>query len=627
MRGTVLLVEDDALFRETVRDTLNAAGYETLEAADGVEALDRTRDEHPDLVLLDFDLPRMMGDETLERMLQMRPGLVCYVLSGKDDLHQALLMGRRGAYGWIDKYIGADRLLALVDQGLKTRPCGLDLTRLVATSYPQPVAVPYLKWRRMETTAPAVERLITLRELFEALVEYLGATAVAVYLNRGLLEDEANAAILPLLEKPAPHTWLAALAVLLPRFDAQRRWGWWHELARVLQRPVSQADGIADAVKVVSGHASMPSDSTARSLLDLFTSLAAFHEVWLTPHLLPPADLDALLGPIARALELSVAELSRLADVELCWVGQAAMTASGDYLIGLDSLAGQNIHSRLRTSATPLRQGDLYLVSRVTREPIASLDPLMIYGRCEVAGPVSHGIFTLAHVVPNRRVMYRSHACGHLRWLDSPTIVESLRHLYFKLNPRGARSSHLLRNVAVGLFDMSGYTPLTRQQGPDVARELVRRMVAAVRESAQLHGGVVGEPVGDEVLAYFNDASSALRAAVETMRTLQRLNANNPQAVHVHVGMDYGPGIVESRDVWGDVINRAKRCQTAAGPDEIVISSEMASALGDSPLVPLRKLQQELKGFGPAELFKVLWQSSETTSPPFAKASKGSRTA
>ena len=159
----ILLVEDDAMFRETVRDTLRGAGYQVDEAGDGQQALEKVTAFRPDLVLLDFDLPRLMGDEALEGMLDLRPGLVCYVLSGKDDLHQALWMGRHGAYGWIDKYVGTDRLLTTVAEGLRLRPRGYDLRRLITNYYPQPIALQYVRLMRLGPAASAAERLARAR--------------------------------------------------------------------------------------------------------------------------------------------------------------------------------------------------------------------------------------------------------------------------------------------------------------------------------------------------------------------------------------------------------------------------------------------------------------------------------
>ena len=58
---TVLVVDDDAAIREMVTQLLEEAGYDTLEAADGVEGLEVARAEQPDVIILDVMMPRLNG--------------------------------------------------------------------------------------------------------------------------------------------------------------------------------------------------------------------------------------------------------------------------------------------------------------------------------------------------------------------------------------------------------------------------------------------------------------------------------------------------------------------------------------------------------------------------------------
>ncbi len=68
----ILVVEDDAALRETIAYNLRAEGYETLLAADGVEALEHARRQPVALVILDVMLPRLDGLDVL-RQLRARP--------------------------------------------------------------------------------------------------------------------------------------------------------------------------------------------------------------------------------------------------------------------------------------------------------------------------------------------------------------------------------------------------------------------------------------------------------------------------------------------------------------------------------------------------------------------------
>jgi DNA-binding response OmpR family regulator len=66
--GTVLVVDDDAAFRELVGGILGRAGYRVTEAASGEEALEAARLDHPDVVLLDVRLPGLSGHEVCRKL-------------------------------------------------------------------------------------------------------------------------------------------------------------------------------------------------------------------------------------------------------------------------------------------------------------------------------------------------------------------------------------------------------------------------------------------------------------------------------------------------------------------------------------------------------------------------------
>ena len=60
---TVLIVEDNELNMKLFHDLLDAHGYKILQTKDGMEALDLAREHHPDLILMDIQLPEVSGLE------------------------------------------------------------------------------------------------------------------------------------------------------------------------------------------------------------------------------------------------------------------------------------------------------------------------------------------------------------------------------------------------------------------------------------------------------------------------------------------------------------------------------------------------------------------------------------
>ncbi|MEP1934855.1 MAG: response regulator [Roseibium sp.] len=63
MAKTVLIVEDNELNMKLFHDLLEAHGYDTLQTRTGIEALQLARDNHPDLILMDIQLPEVSGLE------------------------------------------------------------------------------------------------------------------------------------------------------------------------------------------------------------------------------------------------------------------------------------------------------------------------------------------------------------------------------------------------------------------------------------------------------------------------------------------------------------------------------------------------------------------------------------
>jgi two-component system, cell cycle response regulator DivK len=66
----ILVVEDNPLNLKLVRDVLQFAGYDVIEAQSGEEGLRAAREDPPDLVLMDLQLPGIDGTETLRRLRQ-----------------------------------------------------------------------------------------------------------------------------------------------------------------------------------------------------------------------------------------------------------------------------------------------------------------------------------------------------------------------------------------------------------------------------------------------------------------------------------------------------------------------------------------------------------------------------
>lgn len=81
--GRVLVVDDEHDVRQLVTAVLARAGFDVVQAADGVDALERYRDEGPfRLIVMDLTMPRMGGGEALDRIRDIDPDVPCLLASG-----------------------------------------------------------------------------------------------------------------------------------------------------------------------------------------------------------------------------------------------------------------------------------------------------------------------------------------------------------------------------------------------------------------------------------------------------------------------------------------------------------------------------------------------------------------
>jgi two-component system KDP operon response regulator KdpE len=94
-KKTILVVDDEVRMVRFVKMNLDLEGYLTLEANNGMQALEKVRDHQPDLVLLDVEMPGMDGFETLRRIREVSetPVIMLTVRADEEDRIKGLDLG------------------------------------------------------------------------------------------------------------------------------------------------------------------------------------------------------------------------------------------------------------------------------------------------------------------------------------------------------------------------------------------------------------------------------------------------------------------------------------------------------------------------------------------------------
>ncbi len=117
---TVLLVDDNPEYLEVTRLLLDNEGHNVLVASDGPMALDLLVKEKIDLVLLDYFMPGMTGEEVVARLRKFNPSVQVILQTGyATEQPPRTLLKRLEIQGYFDKADGPDKLLLWTDVGLK----------------------------------------------------------------------------------------------------------------------------------------------------------------------------------------------------------------------------------------------------------------------------------------------------------------------------------------------------------------------------------------------------------------------------------------------------------------------------------------------------------------------------
>jgi two-component system, chemotaxis family, chemotaxis protein CheY len=110
----ILIVDDSALSRRTLRRILEPAGYEVVEADDGMTALEVYFLEKPNLVLLDLVMKGMYGLEVLAKLREMDPKVQVVIASADIQSSTRKMVDEAGALGFINKPFIAEQVIAAV---------------------------------------------------------------------------------------------------------------------------------------------------------------------------------------------------------------------------------------------------------------------------------------------------------------------------------------------------------------------------------------------------------------------------------------------------------------------------------------------------------------------------------
>ena len=114
----ILIIDDERFIRASLREILEYEKYEVIEAQDGVEGLQRIKEEEIDLVLCDVKMPKMDGMDVLDQLKTLERAPQFIMISAHGSIETAVEATKKGAFDFIPKPPDLNRLLLTVRNAL-----------------------------------------------------------------------------------------------------------------------------------------------------------------------------------------------------------------------------------------------------------------------------------------------------------------------------------------------------------------------------------------------------------------------------------------------------------------------------------------------------------------------------
>jgi len=112
----VLVVDDEAIMRDSLHDWLTDAGHEVLTAENASQALEVIRKEHPGIAVIDLMLPESDGLEILKKARQVSPNIQVIIITAYGSVPTAIAAMKEGAYDYIEKPFSPEKVELMIDK-------------------------------------------------------------------------------------------------------------------------------------------------------------------------------------------------------------------------------------------------------------------------------------------------------------------------------------------------------------------------------------------------------------------------------------------------------------------------------------------------------------------------------
>jgi len=163
--------------------------------------------------------------------------------------------------------------------------------------------------------------------------------------------------------------------------------------------------------------------------------------------------------------------------------------------------------------------------------------------------------------------------------------------------------------------DIAGSTSFFEQQGDIKGRSMLQEYNDILFPLIQNHNGAIIKTMGDGIMASFLSPQDGVRSAIEIQFALSERNKTKKRDdyIIVRIGLNYGKGIVQDDDVFGDVVNVAAKVESIAKEGQILVSKTIYDQVQQTEDIIFQSFDTiPLKGKAePLEIYRVVWDTEE----------------
>jgi adenylate cyclase len=155
---------------------------------------------------------------------------------------------------------------------------------------------------------------------------------------------------------------------------------------------------------------------------------------------------------------------------------------------------------------------------------------------------------------------------------------------------------------SVGFVDLVGYTALSQMLDDDELARLLERFGTLTHDRVAGAGGRIVKTIGDEIMFITDTAPTAAAIAVDLVEETER----DTVVPEVRAGVACGGLLAHEGDYFGPVVNLASRLTELARPSTILVSAELAAAVGDDPRFRIQRIpSRKIRDIGRVEVYRL----------------------